>query len=137
MSEEANAKAEAQNQVACVEEKQKAIAEIETELKKNIKKILSGKCPIRIVEKDGEVAWDCTILRESFETHLVVFKHLTATTDYEIAAEIILRGVCALPSHMSTAERYNIVLQALADNPPQDATEARLIVQSHSLFPKG
>jgi hypothetical protein len=132
--EEISSEGETQNQIANIEKK---TAELKSQIKEINKKILSGKCPIRVVEVDGEVSWKQTIIREGIENITSVFKKLTATTDYELAAEVIFKGAGALPHHYKPADRFNVSFQALADSDPKDATEARLCLQSQALYSQG
>ena len=119
-----------------VEEKQKQIAESQAQIKDIIRKVLSGRCPIRITEKTGKLLGIVQYYEKTLKP-LRLLKYLTGTTDYDIALEIIVRGVRALPNSMSVAERYNTVLQALADSPPKDATEARFNrAVSSAFFPR-
>ncbi len=105
-------------------------------LRKSIEDVLSGKCPMKFLEKDGKIYLDFDVIREGFGSKIDVFKHLTATTDIELANDIIIKGAYGLTGK-SDAEKYNIALQNLADSEPKDATESRLILQAHALYSQG
>lgn len=128
-------------EIKVIEEQAKGLVmsfeELQVELKKVKEALLSGKCPIKIMEKDGKINWDYNVIREGFNSREEVYKYLTATTDAELARDIISNGVCALLDQKSSAERYNLVLQTLADSEPKDATEAKLCLQAHALYTQG
>lgn len=116
---------------------------LEKEIEKNkkqraeIKKqILNGKCPIRYFEKDGKIDWNNTIVREFFSSASDALKSLTATTDPELAFEIIGRGMEAIPEN-NIVKKANIATQSLADSAPRNATEARLCMQETVLYAQG
>ncbi len=64
-------------------------------------------------------------------------KGLTATTDTEIAIDILTLAAQAMPKINEQAHNFNIVSQALANFEPKDAIEARLVTQATVLHTKG
>jgi hypothetical protein len=136
-----------QNQMACVEQDdmsnmtkedtKEKIKELEAELKLNTEKLLPGKCPIMLIEREGKIKWEHTVLKEPFSSVKEAYTHLTSTTDYDLANEIIFNGTVALPGEGTRAEKYNIVFQDLADSSPGNATEARLSLQANALYSQG
>lgn len=133
----------------------KKIKENEEKIKQNTKKALPGKCPIRLTHKlyyheDGNLDKETTInkdivnldsplFREPFKSSTDVIKHLTATTDSDLANEILIRGISAMPNPNSgnNVTNANMIVQGLADSEPKDATEAKLTVQATALYAQG
>lgn len=117
-------------------EKEKKELLLLAELEKIKEALLSGKCPAKIMEMEEKISWKDTIFKEEFKSNDELFKHLTKTTDFEISKSIITSGVSAMIGQ-NNAEKYNIVLQTLADSEPKDATEAKLCLQAHVLYTQG
>ena len=62
---------------------------------------------------------------------------LTGIQDNKLVLNIIAQGVASLPNTMNEADRYNLIVQSLADASPTDAYEARLCVQSTVFYVHG
>lgn len=134
---------------------EKKIKENEESIKQHTKNVLQGKCPIRLTYKlyyheDGNLDEETTInkdivnldspfFREPFKSSEDAIKHLTGTTDSDLADEILIRGISALPSRKSgnNVKNANMIVQGLADSEPKDATEAKFIVQATALYAQG
>lgn len=134
-----------QDQVTCadnglsmpLEDRKRRLGENETQLKLYTDQILSGKCPIRVLDHEGSIRWDYTLLKESFSSIGTAFKFLTATTGDNLAAEIINKGANALPCNIKGAQSFNIILESLAESAPKDVVEAKLCVQATALYSQG
>lgn len=134
------AKRKSKDKIACIEQPSvppRTQEECEKRLREISEKILTGKCPIRVIERNGEILWDSSIFREPNSNIYDTLKKLTATTDSEIAAEIMCKGSNAMPNKSEFGRNTNIVLQSLADSEPKDATEARFCAQSTVLYSQG
>lgn len=113
------------------------LAELREKLARLKREALPGKCPIRFLETNSEkIDWEHPILREPYESLDGALKYLTATTDSAIAEEIFTKGINALPGK-NLPRKANVLLQALADISPHDATEARLCLQAAALYSQG
>ncbi len=84
------------------------------------------KAEVRQVEEQGKGS--------AFFTHL---KAIAGVKDSELAANIIDTASSAIEPIVHQDDRLNVVIQALHDFGPKDAIEARLVVQSTSLFTHG
>lgn len=95
-----------------------------------------GKCPIRVRCKDGK--FQDVDLKEPYHSqgHHVI-QELTATQDEDIAKEIMLRGLSAMPQQKQLEHNFNTVFQSLSDSAPKDSTEAKLCLQSTVLYAQG
>lgn len=111
--------------------------EIKAKIRELTQKVLPGKCPIRFSEKDGKINWENYALKEPYNSYCDVFKELTATTDLDLAQEIITNGASALPGEGNYTKKYNKALQSLPDVAPRDSTEARLCLQANALYSQG
>lgn len=103
----------------------------------NKKQLDKGECPARLIEEDKKVQWDCTVVKEPFNSLSDVMKHITNTKDHELAVEIISRGTFAIAPDYTFTNKFNIALQSLSDSSPKDATEAKLCMQSTALYSQG
>lgn len=83
--------------------------------------------------KISALAYEKKSPQEYFEEAL---KELTGTNFFELANEIYHRSRDAMPSK-NEAENANTIVQALAENKPRDATEARLCAQEAVLYAQG
>lgn len=104
-----------------------------------------GKCPMRFSfdeDKDGILKvrsfnpnqeWN----ESPAEALKSALKQLTGTEDQDVAQEIIDRAVSAMPLTHDLDHNTNIIYQSLTDAEPKDAFEARLSVQSTSLYAQG
>lgn len=99
-----------------------------------IKRALTGKCPVRFIERE-KFTWDEALLRDHNSSEEAI-KDLTGTTDITLATEISFKGTSAIAEEKG-GRKANIAAQALADNPPQDSTEARLTLQANALYSQG
>lgn len=127
----------ANSEVMTIEEKEKRIAEIKERLVQIQQEVLPGKCPIRFFEAEGgQIDWKNPIIREPHNTWKDALKTLMATSDPEIANEIFAKGFAAVPGQ-NAATNANLIAQLLADAPPQDLTEAKLILQANALYFQG
>lgn len=120
-----------------IEDRQGRIRELEEQIRLGCQALMPGKCPARIIEEEGKIKWENSIYQEPFTAFSDVLKHLTATTDFELAAEIFDKGRNALPGKDRDGRNANLVLQSLADNAPKDAIEARLCLQATALYSQG
>lgn len=114
-------------------------AETATSAVKTVKKMATGKCPIRVKIEEGkmtDVAFKdpCDDYAEALQS---ITEKLTATGDIELAAEVLDRGRNAMPNKDRVGDNLNIALQSLADSVPQDVTEARLCLQETALYAQG
>lgn len=66
-----------------------------------------------------------------------IFQETASTSDVEIAKAIFLSGVNALPHNSDPGFNHNIAIQTLADFAPKDAMEARLCMQSMTVYSRG
>ena len=137
-----------EGQVACVEKTDHTVItekdienmtqeELENKLRQLKKELLPGKCPVRVFERNGEVNINKALYKESYSSPIDALKYLTATSDHDLASEIMHRGWIAMPSTTSEENKKNCVLQALAEYSPRDPIEARLCLQANALYSQG
>ncbi|HTJ53713.1 MAG TPA: hypothetical protein VL443_29865 [Cyclobacteriaceae bacterium] len=103
-----------------------------------------GKCPIlvRVNKSKESKEWTVAIpgngsTKPTPEEYIQILKDLTATKDSELAQDICLRGICAMPEQNENEQNINIVYQILSDMEPKDSVEARLALQIHTLYAQG
>lgn len=120
-----------------ISKKEDEIRVVKEKIRLLTQKVLTGRSPIRVVEKDGEVKWECSYLREPFNELYDAIKYLTATTDPELAYEILEKGSRALPLKDRNALNINIAIQSLADSAPKDAIESKFCMQETALYAQG
>ncbi len=120
-----------------ITEKKEQIRQLEEKIKLASQTLLKGKSPIWLREDQGKIKWEYPILKDPHNSLSDVLKYLTATTDFELAAEIFDKGRNALPGTERPGRNANLALQSLADSSPRDATEARLCLQATALYSQG
>jgi hypothetical protein len=105
---------------------------------KNLKEEYFSTCktPMYIYEKDGEINWKESLIKEGAGSFSDVLKNLTGTKDYDLAASVFDKGRHALPD-TNEIRAINTTLQDLANGEPKDITESRLITQQAALFAQG
>ncbi len=124
---------EVQCQIESVNQANIAIPEATENNKGPIRKKLPGKCSAHVMFKEDN-QYELTIADEYSGCLL---QDLTGTKDKELAEEIFLRAVDAMPRRNKNDHTINSTLQALADNTPKDSTEAKLHMQSTVLYAQG
>lgn len=105
----------------------------EKELDK-IKNGLSEKCPIKFSIKEGHL--ENVVLKNPAQFTSVV-QRLFATDETSLFINLFINAVSALPHSIDHEDRADMVLQQLAESPPQDVTETRLQLQSLALYTQG
>lgn len=103
-----------------------------------------GKCPVfvRVIDTDNGKKWTIAIPgngedKPSLEQYYGIMKKLTGTHDNELAESICRSAVEAMPKADENDQHINTVYQALADFEPKDAIEAKLCLQSTTLYAQG
>ncbi len=100
----------------------------------NIKDGLSEKCPIKLSIKEGHL--EDIILKNPAQFASVIRK-LFATDETSLFINLFTNAVSALPNSIDHESRSDMVLQQLAETPPQDVTETRMQLQSLALYTQG
>lgn len=99
-----------------------------------------GKTPLKYgttENEEGRTVFTANSNPKDSRSDLEILQKLTATEDTEIAQEIMVNGAQALPySEDNPAKNYNLAIQTLADQEPEDSVEARLCLQEHALYAK-
>lgn len=90
--------------------------------------------PMRFNGKDNKIDWKSTSIKEK-NSVADIFKKITGTTESELGFSILESARHALPGNEIIAA--NNAIQALVDEKPQNAVEARLIAQQNALFFQG
>jgi hypothetical protein len=125
------------NHISSEDTQNKDHMKLEEKIRINIQAILTGKSPIRLVEKEGKINWKQPICKDINSSFSDVLKTITATTDHELASEIFDKGRHALPNQERLSYNANLALQSLADLSPKDSIEARLCLQATALYSQG
>lgn len=104
-----------------------------------------GKCPLHLTQKNVDAKITTSIMvnpnQDWDESPIEVMKEalyqLTGAQDLEVAQEIIDRAVNAMPLTHGKEHNTNVVYQSLTNAHVKDAVEAKLCVQSTSLYAQG
>lgn len=75
-----------------IEKIREQIRECEEKIKKNNVSLLPGKSPVRLIEENDKIKWESPILKEPYSSFSEVLKQLTATKDFELASESLIRA---------------------------------------------
>lgn len=97
--------------------------------------IRQRKCPIEFleIEKDGKKTLSLGYIKDEEN----ILQTVIGTPNRKIIMNIINSAVGALPKSLDTVEKYNLILQSLADSTPRDAHEAKLSAQATVLYIQG
>lgn len=103
----------------------------------------SGKCPINVKVSKNEKGnqWDVSIPPNeandtSVKQYHLLLQQLTATQDKELSEEISKRAINSMPGS-NEEHNVNTVYQVLSSFQPKDPIEAKLCLQSNSLYAQG
>lgn len=115
----------------------------ELDNKSEIKKVMQAekpkstkrKCPFKVVdngEANGKKQLSVNLKNEDSGTNAI--EELFGSPNLELASETVLCATAALPGKGFEVMKHNLIYQALADQQPKDAHEARLTLQATVLY---
>jgi len=93
-----------------------------------------GPVSVKCDKTDGKNRFSIDIPADQFLSEI---KRLTGTESGELAEDLIGWAAGTMPSQSDGVHNINSILHVLWDSEPQDSTEAKLCLQSHSLYVQG
>jgi hypothetical protein len=99
-----------------------------------------GKSPVCVeVNESGEstLSLDGIAGMDPIENYKHHMRNLTATKDNALAHEIVQRAAYAMPKNNTNIDNLVVAAQTLSDMEPKDSVEAKLCLQSSTLYATG